>query len=234
MVVSIKVDLDTKENLVVQKNIRQSTSKILQRPSAFQSPRNSQSLITKEKTLIDELKAKQRERISDEDRYSDLFDQQFQESFRQSTFHQQDIESQFEAIQGEFKSELTQNLKPSLKKLSNDSKISQILIPPLRKKNYFSSNLARDRKLKPPNKHTTATTRVIEPLSNLYEDISDFRNSPVESKVEGLTANIEEQCKHDRKSTKNQPFMALQNCLFSVFTKCVPWCIMRKIYWKNK
>lgn len=31
----------------------------------------------------------------------------------------------------------------------------------------------------------------------------------------------------------SKPFETFQNCLFATFTTCVPWCIMKKIYWKK-
>jgi len=30
------------------------------------------------------------------------------------------------------------------------------------------------------------------------------------------------------------PFERFQNCLFSTFTACAPWCLMRKVYWKKE
>jgi len=40
--------------------------------------------------------------------------------------------------------------------------------------------------------------------------------------------------KSKKKSTgPKAPFEKFQNCLFSTFTMCAPWCIMKKVYWKR-
>ena len=40
------------------------------------------------------------------------------------------------------------------------------------------------------------------------------------------SGSVEDKC-----DVKTKPFRRMENCLFSCFTTCVPWCVMRKIYW---
>ena len=37
----------------------------------------------------------------------------------------------------------------------------------------------------------------------------------------------------DINTKEMRPFESFQNCLFSVFTSCVPWSCMRRIYWRK-
>ena len=37
----------------------------------------------------------------------------------------------------------------------------------------------------------------------------------------------------EKPSSDKKPFESFQNCLFSLFTSCVPWSCMRRIYWRR-
>jgi len=76
------------------------------------------------------------------------------------------------------------------------------------------------------------------PDPNLYEDILECNES--NSMSLHLNDNITKNCQTPPQSTSPEPnqdvrtpFKNLQNCLFSMFTAIVPWCMMKKVYWKR-
>jgi len=87
---------------------------------------------------------------------------------------------------------------------------------------------------------------------NQYEDVQVFKKrtkkkNPLHeaemfvSEVKNISvkySNQEEICpaKGGQKAdidTKKAPFERFQNCLFSLFTCCIPWTCMKKVYWKS-
>lgn len=44
---------------------------------------------------------------------------------------------------------------------------------------------------------------------------------------------IEEDSPLGAADTITRPFLRLESCLFSCFTACMPWCVMRKVYWNK-
>ena len=51
-------------------------------------------------------------------------------------------------------------------------------------------------------------------------------------KEDNNTTLEKEQQKPKIKGPK-KPFESFQNCLFATFTACVPWCMMKQVYWKK-
>jgi len=51
-------------------------------------------------------------------------------------------------------------------------------------------------------------------------------------KEDSNTTLEKEQQKPKLKGPK-KPFESFQNCLFATFTACVPWCMMKQVYWKK-
>ena len=69
------------------------------------------------------------------------------------------------------------------------------------------------------------------PDESLYEDLVE--NIRVQS--EKRDSSKEERCRDSNSDDLNdsKPFRRLESCLFSCFTSCAPWCLMRRIYWNN-
>ena len=69
------------------------------------------------------------------------------------------------------------------------------------------------------------------PDESLYEDLVE--NVRVQS--ENRDSSKEERCSDSNSEDLNdsKPFRRLESCLFSCFTSCAPWCLMRRIYWNN-
>ena len=91
---------------------------------------------------------------------------------------------------------------------------------------------------------------------NQYEDVQVFKKrtkkkNPIQeadmfvSEVKNISVKYSNQEKNSREKcpatggqeididTKKAPFERFQNCLFSLFTCCVPWTCMKKVYWKS-
>jgi len=100
-----------------------------------------------------------------------------------------------------------------------------------------SSNFQIQQKLKSDTKVPQRIRKCPDPT--LYEDIiessTDNNDNPKHLNDEG----------HRRSTTGGKssspepnpdirtPFENAQNCLFSMFTAVVPWCLMKKVYWKR-
>jgi len=77
------------------------------------------------------------------------------------------------------------------------------------------------------------------PDPNLYEDILES-NENYKSNSMHLHENITKKFATSAQSSSPEPnpdirtpFQNLQNSLFSMFTAIVPWCMMKKVYWKR-
>lgn len=74
------------------------------------------------------------------------------------------------------------------------------------------------------------------PDPNLYEDILECTNTNQKSDQIHLPANpvltAQSNSPEPNQDTRT-PFQNVQNCLFSMFTAMVPWCLMKKVYWKR-
>ena len=70
------------------------------------------------------------------------------------------------------------------------------------------------------------------PDESLYEDLVE--NIRVQS--QNCDNSSKERCSDDNSEDLNEskPFRRLESCLFSCFTSCAPWWLMRRIYWNNK
>jgi len=66
------------------------------------------------------------------------------------------------------------------------------------------------------------------PDPDLYENFVEQRNNMKSPDYTNWSSGSVEEDKCD---VKTKPFRRMENCLFSCFTTCVPWCVMRKIYW---
>ena len=56
-----------------------------------------------------------------------------------------------------------------------------------------------------------------EQKSKLDKDEKSRGNEKVEDEVKG----------------SKKPFESFQNCMFTTFTACVPWCLMKQVYWRK-
>ena len=72
------------------------------------------------------------------------------------------------------------------------------------------------------------------PDESLYEDLVE--NIRVQPENRFVDTFKEERCSDYNSEDLNEskPFRRLETCLFSCFTSCVPWCLMRRIYWNKK
>ena len=73
------------------------------------------------------------------------------------------------------------------------------------------------------------------PDPTLYEDIVEnlnVRPQLDDNLVEGNPQNGIQN--YSEEVTETKPFWRLEKFLFSCFTACTPWCLMRKIYWRIK
>ena len=72
------------------------------------------------------------------------------------------------------------------------------------------------------------------PDESLYEDLVE--NIRVQPENRFVDTFKEERCSdyNSEDLNKSKPFRRLETCLFSCFTSCVPWCLMRRIYWNKK
>ena len=70
------------------------------------------------------------------------------------------------------------------------------------------------------------------PDESLYEDLVDS----IRVHSENHDNPYMERCSDDTSEdlTKSKPFRRLESCLFSCFTSCAPWWLMRRIYWNGK
>ena len=80
-------------------------------------------------------------------------------------------------------------------------------------------------------------TKKKNPLQEGEMFVSEVKNISV--KYSNQEENLREICpatggqKKTDIDTKKAPFEKFQNCLFSLFTCCVPWTCMKKVYWKS-
>ena len=71
------------------------------------------------------------------------------------------------------------------------------------------------------------------PDESLYEDLVE--NIRVQSEIIVDDSNEERRCDYNSEDqNESKPFRRLESCLFSCFTSCAPWCLMRRVYWNNK
>ena len=71
------------------------------------------------------------------------------------------------------------------------------------------------------------------PDESLYEDLVE--NIRVQSEIIVDNSNEERRCDYNSEDrNESKPFRRLESCLFSCFTSCAPWFLMRRIYWNNK
>ena len=71
------------------------------------------------------------------------------------------------------------------------------------------------------------------PDESLYEDLVE--NIRVQSENHSVDIFNDERCTDSESQDLNEskPFRRFESCLFSCFTSCLPWCLMRRIYWNN-
>ena len=86
------------------------------------------------------------------------------------------------------------------------------------------------------NKHQRKNNILVKqrkcPDESLYEDLVE--NIRVEPEIILDNSNQERCSEPSQDLNESKPFHRLENCLFSCFTSCLPWCLMRRIYWNNK
>ena len=72
------------------------------------------------------------------------------------------------------------------------------------------------------------------PDESLYEDLVE--NIRVQSENHSVDIFNDERCTDSESQDLNEskPFRRFESCLFSCFTSCLPWCLMRRIYWNKK
>ena len=72
--------------------------------------------------------------------------------------------------------------------------------------------------------------------------IRELKEQPEVSKVKNPTCSpsprarkVKDNCLTEEKthSKEKKPFESFQNCLFSLYTACVPWSCVRRVYWKR-
>lgn len=88
--------------------------------------------------------------------------------------------------------------------------------------------------LKPKEKVPPRLRKCPDP--NLYEDILECTTSNPNSNQMHLTASSAPTAQSSSPEPNQDirtPFQNVQNCLFSMFTAMVPWCLMKKVYWKR-
>ena len=78
---------------------------------------------------------------------------------------------------------------------------------------------------------------VEHPKKQFRNDLSEIKenkmhSSKEEDMIENKVALDEAEQKQKVKGPK-KPFESFQNCLFTTFTACVPWCMMKQVYWKK-
>jgi len=75
------------------------------------------------------------------------------------------------------------------------------------------------------------------PDPTLYEDIVEYHDNKHAQHSSGKTVKESENAIHSSSPEPDEniktPFQNVQNCLFSLFTAMMPWCLMRKVYWKR-
>lgn len=94
-----------------------------------------------------------------------------------------------------------------------------------------------------------ARTPVSAPPDSQYEEIAISKGRKTETKLCkeersecGVQTRIETQTPQQTKTQTqdkrdpgpSKPFERLHDCLFHAFTACVPWWLMRKVYWKRE
>ena len=86
------------------------------------------------------------------------------------------------------------------------------------------------------NKHQRKSNNLVKqrkcPDESLYEDLVE--NVRVEPEIILDNSNQERCSDPSQDLNESKPFHRLESCLFSCFTSCLPWCLMRRIYWNNK
>ena len=71
------------------------------------------------------------------------------------------------------------------------------------------------------------------PDPSLYEDLVENLNIGVTPDNIFTEAKESSECEAEGE-TQSKPFLRLESFLFSCFTWCVPWCLMRRVYWNYK
>ena len=101
----------------------------------------------------------------------------------------------------------------------------------------------RELKKKDTNEAAFVFDRIEQKL-NVEKPKKQFRNDLSEIKENKIHSSEEEDMKDskvaldeaEQKQTvkgPKKPFESFQNCLFTTFTACVPWCMMKQVYWKK-
>jgi len=129
----------------------------------------------------------------------------------------------------------SQNLR-LMKRLTNtiDRKIRQMTpsLPDLEivKPSSNMTNYANQQKLK-EKEHVPGRVRKC-PDPTLYEDIIET-STEKDSVMHFNEKTTAKSSSPEPDPDVRTPFENLQNCLFSFFTAVVPWCMMKKVYWKR-
>jgi len=293
------VDQDSKTELIMKKQIRQSTSKILQRPSQFQGYDNKADTNARIKEKLEFALGHKQQPVPARrvKQYSDVgFEKTFQSNFKEEK-RLTEYEKQFEALHNESEYECVED-RPTKKyfgPVSMGATTKKYLEPKNSAKTIFhSSNAARDSLAKKPQidsiclgkepdvapsqnlrlmKRLTNTIdrkikqmtpslpdlEIVKPSSNLsnfenQKKLKEKENVPhrvrkcpdptlYEDIIETSTEKYGGMHFNEKTAAKSSspepnpdvrtPFENLQNCLFSFFTKIVPWCMMKRVYWKR-
>ena len=83
-------------------------------------------------------------------------------------------------------------------------------------------------------KHLKANTKSGEKGKSvkIKEANSETSNTLAEN-LEEAKATTEKEHQKQKVKGPQKPFESFQNCLFTTFTACVPWCMMKQVYWKK-
>ena len=129
----------------------------------------------------------------------------------------------------------SQNLR-LMKRLTNtiDRKIRQMTpsLPDLEivKPSSNMTNYATQKKLKEKENVPERLRKCPDPT--LYEDIIET-STEKDSVMHFNEKTTAKSSSPEPDPDVRTPFENLQNCLFSFFTAVVPWCMMKKVYWKR-
>ena len=113
--------------------------------------------------------------------------------------------------------------------LGQEPQVESAKIFKLDKLNFGS--LRRRQNIKEENSNNIHLKERKCPDPSLYEDLVENLN--IRLKVD---QNIHLQRFERSQSQDNlddRPFKRVESCLFSCFTSCAPWCLMRRIYWNK-
>jgi len=90
----------------------------------------------------------------------------------------------------------------------------------------------KDLKAPPVTTDTLVQKRTVtEPKTQLKKDLKELFIAEKDIKQNDVVFDKEEP--KQRVKGPKKPFESFQNCLFTTFTACVPWCMMKQVYWKK-